>query len=80
MSKIIVTKAAFTADVNNELSSKELAEKWQLSEREIRDIAKQLNLTIKKKREKRYSIVDEVITNTSNEEIFNDQPVQESSI
>ncbi len=59
MSKIIVERGKFTTDVNNQLGCKELAEKWELTEREVRDIAKQLNLTIKKKREKRYSIVDE---------------------
>jgi hypothetical protein len=76
MSKIIVGKVEFTTDVNNELSCKELAEKWSLSEREIRAIAKQLSLTIKKKREKRYVIAEQEVTVGSDQKPTNDSVME----
>lgn len=56
--KIQVTKAEFTRLVNEGKSNNELAEYFNLSKNQVKDIAKTLNLTITRQKRAGWVLVD----------------------
>lgn len=69
VAKPTISKSAFTTDVNNGLGKNELIKKYSISSASVKEIAKTLNLTIKRTITPKYTLTDDsLVTGTTNTE------------
>lgn len=54
-----VSKSAFIADVNNGMKREQLAEKYSITTKNVNEIAKLLNIKIKKNMKPKFILVDD---------------------
>lgn len=62
MEQVKVSKSGFTTDVNNGMTTEQLVEKYGISKSNVKNIAKQLELTIKRNVKAKYVLIDDTTT------------------